>query len=308
VRTIRPDELPAFCAVNDDGWLEDIIAGFWKGEDGFSKPEWCFLLEDGARAVGRVFFYHLPSSPETLILFGLHLDWDGDYLAAGRDLLGEAIDRMRVTGSAVIDRQLYDIFSGAPDKERAAYEAAGFRCIQDKKRYVWKVTDEAAGVPGRLDFRPMTETGEDAFVEAIRRVTVDTLDRENRDTLARVGPDEHARRHLADLKDTGFRAERFHLAFLPGGKLCGLVAPCRLNEGEGAINYIGVVPEHRGHGYGYDLVLKANALLQPEGYKRVVAETDTRNVPLHAHLERAGYVHHGTLWWYRRDIAEREKQ
>jgi len=299
-----PGELKAFCALNDDDWLEDVIARFWQGIDGVSRREWCHVLEDGGRIVGRVMFYHLPSSSETLVLFGLHVDWDGDYLDSGKMLLGEAIDRMRDTGADRIDRQLYDIFSTAPDKERAVHEAAGFRCIQDKRRYVWKVTEEPVRVPERLEFRPMSETGEHTFIDAIRRVTEGTLDREDQDTLRRVGAEEHARRHMNGLKDTGFRADRFHLAFLPGAELCGLIAPCRLNDEEGAINYIGVVPEHRGHGYGYDLVLKANEVLQPEGYREVVAETDMQNVQLHGHLERAGYRHGGTIWWYRYDFAD----
>jgi len=307
VRAIRSDELPAFCAINDDGWLEEIIAGFWKGKDGFSKPEWCFLLEDGDRAIGRVLFFHLPSSPDSLILFGLHLDWQGDAASAGRALLNEALERIKEPGVLRVERHVYDIYSKDIAKERAVYEAAGFRCVQDKKRYVWKVTDEPVPVPNRLTFRPMTETGEASFVEAIRLVSRQSLDREDREDLARFGEDEHARRYLDQLKDTGFRADRFQLAYLPGGELCGLVAPCRLDDEEGGINYIGVVPEHRGNGYGHDLVLKANAVLQPDGYRRVVAETDTTNVQLHGHLERAGYVHRGTLWWYRRDIAGKEE-
>ena len=76
VRTLAPKELKRFCFMNDDDWLAPVIAGFWKGEGGVSRREWCFLLEDEGKPVGRVLFYHLPSSPDTLILFGLHLDWE----------------------------------------------------------------------------------------------------------------------------------------------------------------------------------------------------------------------------------------
>jgi ribosomal protein S18 acetylase RimI-like enzyme len=305
VRSISPDELASFCAVNDDGWLEEIVAGFWTGKDGFSRPEWCFLLEDGDRAVGRVFFFHLPSSPDWLILFGLHLDWQGEFLEAGRTLLNGALEGLDAPGVMRIERRVYDIYSADITKERSVYEAVGFRCVQEKRRFVWEATGDPVDVPDRLAYRPMTETGETAYIEAIRRVTVGTLDRDDQESLRRFGAEESARRYLGELKDTGFRADRLQLAYLRDGELCGLVAPCRDEDEEGAINYIGVLPEHRGNGYGYDLVLKANAVLQPEGCRRVVAETDSENVPLHHHLLQAGYVHKGTLWCLRLDLAEK---
>jgi GNAT superfamily N-acetyltransferase len=306
VRTIRPEELKQYCALGKDEWLEDIIAGLWKGKDGQSRPEWCFLLENQDRPAGRVFFYHLLSSPDSLIMFGLCLDWDSEWRSAGRELLGHALSRMEETGALRVERHFYDIYSPAKDKEPLVYQDAGFCPIQDKLRFVWKVVDEPVKVPDRLAFAQMTETGEAAFLDAIRRVSAGTLDREDQGGIREFGPEEHARRYLATLKDSGFRAGRFHLVFLPDGTLCGLVAPSRFGEEEeGAINYIGVVPEQRGKGFGLDLVLKAHAVLQAEGCRRVVSEIDTENRALAAHLTRAGCVHRGTMTWYRYDLQGR---
>jgi GNAT superfamily N-acetyltransferase len=305
VRTIRPEELKQYCALGEDEWLEDVIAGLWKGKEGRCRPEWCFLLEDRDKPVGRVFFYHLPSSPDSLILFGLCLDWEGDWRSAGRELLRPALSRMKETGAIRVERHFYDIYSTAKDKEPLVYEDAGFKPIQEKLRFVWKVSGEPVEVPDRLTFTPMTETGEAAFLDAIRRVSVATLDREDQDTVREFGPEEHALRFLAILKDSGFRADRFQLAFLPDGTLGGLVAPSRFgDEKEGAINYIGVVPEQRGRGFGLDLVLKAHAVLQAEGCRLVVSEIDTENRALAAHLTEAGCVHRGTMTWYRRDLRD----
>ena len=55
-------------------------------------------------------------------------------------------------------------------------------------------------------------------------------------------------------------------------------------------------------GYGLDLLVKGTALLQHKGFRTVVAETDSENLPFHAELERAGYRHHGTLKCFRRDL------
>jgi ribosomal protein S18 acetylase RimI-like enzyme len=80
--------------------------------------------------------------------------------------------------------------------------------------------------------------------------------------------------------------------------------PKRLNDREGTIDYIGVIPELRGSGYGFDLLVKGTALLQQNGSKTVVAETDSENLPFHAELERAGYKHHGTLRSFRCDMTQ----
>ena len=46
------------------------------------------------------------------------------------------------------------------------------------------------------------------------------------------------------------------------------------NYSDPVIGYIGVVPEHRGHGYAYDLLVEATHMLVDEGADRIVAGTD----------------------------------
>ena len=65
----------------------------------------------------------------------------------------------------------------------------------------------------------------------------------------------------------------------------------------------GVVPELRGSGYGFDLLVEGTALLQQNGFRTVVAETDSENLPFHAELDRAGYRHHGTMRCFRCDLT-----
>ena len=56
------------------------------------------------------------------------------------------------------------------------------------------------------------------------------------------------------------------------------------------INFIGVVPEHRGRGYVDDLLAEGTAALHAAGAERVRADTDTRNLPMALAFRRAGYV------------------
>jgi len=72
--------------------------------------------------------------------------------------------------------------------------------------------------------------------------------------------------------------------------LIGLIIPQRLSEKVGAINYIGVLPEYRGHGYGLALLLEGTKILTESGIKKIYADIDIANKPLSSALEKLGYV------------------
>lgn len=74
----------------------------------------------------------------------------------------------------------------------------------------------------------------------------------------------------------------------PGGELVGSSVPSR-NYGDPLIGYLGVIPEHRGHGYAYDLLVEATHILAGEGVDRIVAGTDQTNYPVAATFAKAGY-------------------
>ncbi|HEY3753102.1 MAG TPA: GNAT family N-acetyltransferase [Pseudonocardiaceae bacterium] len=68
----------------------------------------------------------------------------------------------------------------------------------------------------------------------------------------------------------------------------GFVIPAH-NYTDPVIGYIGVVPERRGHGYAYDLLVEGTQLLAAEGVDRIVAATDSTNTPMAATFAKAGY-------------------
>jgi RimJ/RimL family protein N-acetyltransferase len=55
------------------------------------------------------------------------------------------------------------------------------------------------------------------------------------------------------------------------------------------VAFIGVVPEQRGHGYAFDLLVEATHLLVEQGVDRIVAGTDQGNFPMAATFAKAGY-------------------
>jgi RimJ/RimL family protein N-acetyltransferase len=300
VRAIKPEELEACCALGGTGWLANVVRGIWK--EGGSTPDLCFVAEHDGKPVGRVFF-HRRSSPAELAMFGTHIDTSVDFFETGRALLGTALARLKEKGVTGIEYAIYDIYDPDPELYQALIESVGFKQSQKKKRYVWKHSGALVTMRVRLRFRPMSDVGEDEFAMAVGRVTVGTLDREDRARVRKCGAAEAARWYMQILKQAKFEPSDWLLGYLADGRLCGLVVPQRLDDKEGTINYIGVVPELRGSGYGFDLLVKGTALLQQKGFKTVVAETDSENLPFHAQLEKAGYHHHGTLRCFRCDLG-----
>jgi ribosomal protein S18 acetylase RimI-like enzyme/predicted N-acetyltransferase YhbS len=300
IRAIRSEELDAYCALGGTGWLANLVRRLWK--EGTSSPELSFVAEDAGKPVGRVFF-HRRSSPAELAMFGTHVDSSVDFFATGTALLGTALTRLKERGVVGVEYAIYDIYDPDPALYKALVEAVGFKQQQEKKRYVWQNSEAAIRVRVRLEFRSLSVVGEDEFAGAVGRVTVGTLDRLDRARLRKYGAAETARWYMRILKEGEFKPAEWLLGYLPDGKLCGLVVPKRLNDREGTIDYIGVVPELRGSGHGFDLLVKGTALLQQNGFKTVVVEADSENLPFHAELERAGYKHCGTLRSFRRDLS-----
>jgi len=183
-----PEELDWYVGLSGDNWLTEIIKGWWQGEGGQSAPDRCFVAEQEGKPVGRVFFYNLESSPLDQIMFGLHLNWETDWLTVGTDLLKQALAQMKTKGANSVEYPIYDIYQKPPELQRRVVEAAGFRLTQDKLRFVWKDQGSPVEVPGRLTFRALTETGEAEYVTAVERVTAGTLDREQLREVAESGP------------------------------------------------------------------------------------------------------------------------
>jgi len=292
-RSIRPEDLDACCALGSGQWLVDVVRTLWK--EGRSSPDLCFVTEQDGTPVARVFFHRGSPSTEYHV-FGLHIDPSADFHTAGTALLTAALSGLTKVGATKVEHAIYDIYEREPARMQRLLEEFGFRLYQQKRRYVWKDAGIPVAVPLRLEFRSFAIIGEDAFTDAARRVTQGTLDQADQTDMKKYGPDAAGRMYVALLKDIEFLSDEWQLGFLSDGRLCGLVVPQRLPfEDEGTINYIGVVPELRGSGYGFDLLMKGTALLQRRGLKTVIAETDVLNRPPHAHLERAGYAHKGTL-------------
>jgi RimJ/RimL family protein N-acetyltransferase len=179
---------------------------------------------------------------------------------------------------------------------RAVFEAAGLPLFQEKEGFLW-TPDDSPPPPNerRLTFRPITETGREVYARSMSRCTEGTLDRQDRYYAGLVGRDGWGPEMLGYLTDED--ASSWLLAFDPADEIVGYVALGAFDEaGRGTIMHVGVLPEHRGHGYIDELLAACNEAALRRGFDRVLSDVDVLNEPMMAAMERAGHHAAATPW------------
>jgi RimJ/RimL family protein N-acetyltransferase len=167
----------------------------------------------------------------------------------------------------------------------AAAEAVGMTPLVERYGYRWTPAHGLPARPGRLEFRP--EPDDDVVLDLFRRVHQGSLDAHARRVIAESGLDAAAAEDLEILRLMPSPREWWRLA-TADGDVVGLTVPSR-NYTDPVIGYVAVLPEHRGRGYAYDLLVEATQLLVAEGADRIVANTDVTNRPMAAAFAKAGY-------------------
>jgi ribosomal protein S18 acetylase RimI-like enzyme len=308
-RTVRADELDLFVEAGGapehrrevKSYIEDMFAA------GSMRPEWCFVLEDGDRAVGRVALWTLPKAEEPLDAVLLDVPWNGEYLSLGElllvDVLGEACALGAEEIGHVLDSPpMWPQFQQHTEERAELLRLAGFALRRETVRFEWR----GASVPeasGRLEFRALEDVGEETFVDAVARVTEGTLDRDMSEEREKQGPQEAAREFFGEEQAMEYEPGWWELAYdKPDGNLVGLIMPAR-NPTSPVIDYIGVVPERRGEGYVDDLLARGVATLIEAGAEQIRADTDTANVPMAAAFRRAGYTEFARRREYEANLA-----
>jgi RimJ/RimL family protein N-acetyltransferase len=170
----------------------------------------------------------------------------------------------------------------------AALERVGATLFVERLRLEWRPGTPVPEPSGRLTFRP--PRGPDELIELMTLVLDGTLDAHGRDDLTRMTPGAAAREQYDNELDRyPSPREWWRIATLPDGEPVGFVIPAH-NGYNPIIAYLGVVPAHRGHGYGHDLLAVATNQLAARNVPRIRAATDVGNAPMAAAFARAGYV------------------
>ncbi len=180
----------------------------------------------------------------------------------------------------------------AVDWRREAARQAGLSVALERLRYRWTPD---AGLPsrtGRLTFRQ--EADDEVFAGLLSRVLVGTLDATSRRAAESAGVLAQARQDVRMYRDMmlGQRAW-WRVAQTPAGEIVGFGIPSQNTEYP-VVGYLGVLPEHRGHGYVYEILAEITWMLVAETGATVIrGDTDLENRPMADAFERAGYRIHG---------------
>jgi ribosomal protein S18 acetylase RimI-like enzyme len=269
-------------------------------ERGAMRPEWCYVAEENGVFIGSVGYWTFRSNDAPTDFVLLELPWERpDYLSIGKALFAQSLPSFAVEKLLhVVDQPpsapQWQYFS---EQHHAFLESMG--CIIERKtrRFAWNAANPTPVVPARLNFRSLPEVGENAFIEAIERVSANTFDQRIEADRKRLGTKGEAIETFRDLQDMEYSPDWWQLAYNANGALVGLSMPSR-NPSAGTIGYIGVVPEMRGCGYINDLLAQATWVLLSAGHSLIRADTDVANFPMANAFLRAGYEEFATRTEY----------
>jgi hypothetical protein len=157
VRTVN--DVDEFVGVpgDPDGYT-DTVKGLW--DSGESQPDWCFLIEDGPTNLGRVGFRVSPtvSDPslqgslpaQELFVYGLHLQWEDDYLKAGRRLIAEATAAVSAELPELLEVRINNSVHPFAEERVHLMNDMGMHLFQEKDGFFW--SDDGHLVESVLNF------------------------------------------------------------------------------------------------------------------------------------------------------------
>jgi ribosomal protein S18 acetylase RimI-like enzyme len=285
IRSITAGEEQLFDSLPDPGLVGRAAFGESYPDmaaAGEYRPEWTWIaLRDGV-VVARAAWWGGPDDERPRVLYWFDFT-DSD--AAVR-LLRTAPLRTEYSLSLPPGWRDDPAVQAQGEARIDAASAAGMSVLVERYRYRWTPDCGLPARPGRLEFRPEPDDG--VILDVLGRIGEGSLDAHTRHTIAESGPAAAAQEELDLLRWLPSPRDWWRLAWTTDGELVGLTVPAR-NHSVPIIAFVGVVPEQRGHGYAYDLLVEGMHLLVEAGAKEIVAATDQTNHPMVAVFARAGY-------------------
>lgn len=294
--TLRPitglSELPLFNRLTYG--LNGEISGDLAA--GRRVPGWLWVALRDDRTLARVAWWGRAGGDTPLLMDFFDVDDDlpeSERLAVGERLLRAAMPEV-VSGRPPQylrcvpadwrdDPAAYAVVAA----RMAALERTGARLFVERLRLEWRPGAPLPEPDGRLAFRG-TDRAE--LVGLMTRVLEGTLDAHSGAGLRAKPADQLAAEHYDEEFARYASPTAWHrVATLPDGEPVGFVVPAR-NPYNAIIAYLGVLPEHRGHGYADGILAEGTRILAAEGVPRIRAHTDLTNTPMAAAFARAGYT------------------
>ncbi|MET3292869.1 UNVERIFIED_CONTAM: ribosomal protein S18 acetylase RimI-like enzyme [Brevibacillus sp. OAP136] len=305
VRPIKQEEWEKFAAI---GCAPEHVAGCQRYLEqmlaaGSMRIDWCFVAEEAGQLIGRIASWTLPSVGKPLDFVLIDLPWEReDYLAIGSALVQEVVALVRSLGGEQVGHVLdtpavSPQWQHHPERRQALLSHLGFQVERKTNRFEWNSAVQgkefdsrsiAAQKAGELQYRSLEDVGQDAFVQAVMRVSEGTFDQFIREERERLGALEQANSFFTELQHMTYEPNWWQLAYTPAGELVGLIMPTQ-TPGFATIGYIGVVPEQRGKGYVHALLYHGTRILLDSGAVVIRTDTDIDNVPMAQAFLAAGY-------------------
>ncbi|MFC7302893.1 GNAT family N-acetyltransferase [Streptomyces monticola] len=285
IRALTDEDAHLFHSLDDPGLVGRVLTGVeyrTVAQGGDYRPDWTYVALRGDRVVARGAWWGGPEDTAPL-----NINWfdfaEGEQ-QAGTELLLRAPFDVEYELILPADWRERAEARAAADARIAAAEAAGKRLLVERLRYAWTPEHGLPERPGRLVFRE--EHDDDVLLDVLRAIHSVTLDAHALRATKEHGLEKAAQEELEYIH---WCPEAWpQVAFTPEGERVGLHLPCRIPSGFAA-GFIGVVPEQRGHGYAYDLLVESTHFLVERGAERIVAATDVDNFPMAANFAKAGY-------------------
>jgi ribosomal protein S18 acetylase RimI-like enzyme len=249
----------------------------------------------GSTQIGQVDLHIEPSVPDDawlgslppleMYLAGLQLPWEEDWFAAGADLLGNVVGDLPASTPSILQANTNLEVHKHPWRRIHLFEALGFELFQEKHGYLW--VDRGEPLEANIETRSLEEVGDAVYAAVFSGVPSSGLDRNDNYYYAATGPENWARVMMTSLAPDDRSS---CLIGYEGGEPVGMVALSAFDEEDTAtIAYIGVLPEHRGRGWGRRLVTAATAAARHRGFKQILSDVDVLNTPMRTAMVACGH-------------------
>ncbi|HEX6454605.1 MAG TPA: GNAT family N-acetyltransferase [Trebonia sp.] len=301
--TYRPataDDVPRVLALVMPDPASPLTAGAFRERltTGEYRPEWTWLAEagtgdDGIEAAGVWWGDTAPNGLDALVTRpelprDRRVTVTGGLMAAAHRSFNPSRTLPAFQVQLPIDwRQRRDVTAALSWRWEAAV-ASGLTDELERLRFEWTGGTPIPPPAGRLIFQ--READDQVFADVFRRTLAGTLDATSRRLADVVGEPVQARSDV-DFYRNRLPGDRgwWFTASRPDGELVGFGIPSR-NSQAPVVGYLGVLPEHRGHGYIDDILAEVTRILAAEARAGVIhADTDVANKPMAAAFKRAGY-------------------
>lgn len=159
----------------------------------------------------------------------------------------------------------------------------------ERRHYEFEPTEGLGkGVRTELTLTKVTDPNDPELAACHREVMRETLDAHDADSIAQLGFDAACRQSLGYLLEAD-PVDCIHLARNASGEVVGMVSGRVVDTGRAFVLFVGVALEHRGHGYGRELLAWQTRQLIADGATTLIADTDNANLP----MARA----FAAIWW-----------